>query len=87
MLEETIRLEELVEVLAPAAAAESGSADITGLLLDARADLAAMRAMQGRIDERDFGECEHCRQFIGVERLIALPDSTRCIACVGRVEP
>lgn len=85
VLEELIRLEDLVAVLDDAAGDAVGD-QIATMLREALADLTTLRAMQRRIEESGFGECEHCREFIGVERLIALPDSIRCMRCTGRVE-
>lgn len=56
---------------------------VAALLRQATADQAAMRAALDRVEEPGYGVCEHCRGFIGVERLMALPSATRCIACAS----
>jgi DnaK suppressor protein len=54
---------------------------VSSLLRQARRDRAALDATLGRIDDIEFGTCEHCHTFIGIERLLALPSARRCIAC------
>lgn len=39
-----------------------------------------------RIDDDDFGVCEHCGEPIGIKRLQAYPTSTTCIDCQRRIE-
>jgi RNA polymerase-binding transcription factor DksA len=56
-------------------------AQVTALLRQARADAADLRATLERVDEDGYGSCAHCHEFIGVERLLALPAATRCIRC------
>ena len=96
VLAELIQLEEQIESLSRsfddivAAAAQSNVDDehdpegttiaferqqVAALLRQATADHAAMIAARDRID--------HCRGFIGVERLLALPSAHRCIACAS----
>jgi DnaK suppressor protein len=36
--------------------------------------------------EGGYGVCEDCGRKIGDERLAALPDATRCVACQGEWE-
>lgn len=54
---------------------------VSALLAQARRDTLALRAVLGRIDDDDYGACDHCRGFIGLERLLALPSARRCITC------
>jgi RNA polymerase-binding transcription factor DksA len=55
---------------------------VSSLARQARLDRDALRATLARVDDDpDFGVCDTCRGFIGVERLLALPATTRCIAC------
>lgn len=54
---------------------------VSSLLRQARRDRAALDATLGRIDDSEFGTCEHCHAFIGIDRLLALPSARRCIAC------
>ena len=56
---------------------------VAALLRQATADHAAMTEARERIEEDGYGVCEHCRGFIGVERLLALPSARRCIACAS----
>lgn len=56
---------------------------VAALLRQAKADREAMRVALDRVEEPGYGVCEHCRGFIGVERLMALPSATRCIACAS----
>ncbi len=54
---------------------------VSALLRQARADAGILRTTLARADDTDFGACATCAQFIGVERLLALPSATRCISC------
>ncbi|MCU1394115.1 MAG: TraR/DksA family transcriptional regulator [Ilumatobacteraceae bacterium] len=56
-------------------------AQVTALLRQAEADREALRITVDRIEDPAFGVCEHCAGFIGIERLLALPAATRCVAC------
>lgn len=86
MLTEIIRLDDLLGLLSDALADGTAGQEVVAMAADAESDLTTMRSMQHRIEESNYGVCEHCRGFIGVERLIALPDSVRCFACTGRAE-
>ena len=55
----------------------------SSLLRQANADRDAMRDTLGRLDDPAYGPCEDCGEFIGVERLMALPATQRCIRCPG----
>ncbi|MEO6123631.1 MAG: TraR/DksA C4-type zinc finger protein [Ilumatobacteraceae bacterium] len=55
---------------------------VSALLRDAALDRAEMRATQDRVETQDFGFCELCHEFIGVDRLLAVPTTTRCVRCV-----
>ena len=56
-------------------------AQVTSLLRTAKADREALRTTMDSLDDEGYGVCEHCRGFIGVERLLALPAATRCVSC------
>jgi len=56
---------------------------VAALLRQTTADHEAMLAARDRIEAPGYGVCEHCRGFIGVERLLALPSAARCIACAS----
>jgi RNA polymerase-binding transcription factor DksA len=86
VLEEVIRLEELVQLLGNESSTGEPPAEVRAMLSDARSDLVAMRSMLDRIEQPGYGVCEHCHGFIGVERLIALPDIPRCFTCTGVIE-
>jgi DnaK suppressor protein len=51
-----------------------------------RAELVAIDAALGRIEEGVFGECEECGEEIGDARLKALPWAPLCIACQEKKE-
>ena len=56
---------------------------VAALLRQATEDHAAMTDASVRIETEGYGVCEHCRGFIGCERLLALPSARRCITCAG----
>ena len=49
---------------------------------DARRDTYA-RALR-RLDEGNYGSCEHCGTAIPLDRLLAIPETPHCITCGGR---
>lgn len=60
-------------------------AQVSALLRQARIDRDAHRGSLDRLaNDPAFGVCQGCGEFIGVERLMALPSSTRCITCARR---
>ena len=56
-------------------------AQVAGLLEQARVELVALAAAEGRLAEGTYGVCERCGGPIGEGRLEALPAATRCIRC------
>ncbi|MFZ4721138.1 MAG: TraR/DksA family transcriptional regulator [Ilumatobacteraceae bacterium] len=55
---------------------------VSALLRQTEDDRAALRATLERVEgDPSYGVCEVCRGFIGVERLLALPAASKCIAC------
>ena len=54
---------------------------VSSLLREARADKKALQQTFDRVEDTTFGICERCHGFIGVERLLALPVTTRCVEC------
>jgi DnaK suppressor protein len=55
---------------------------VSALLRQAREDRDALRSSLHRVDDDlGYGVCTECRGFIGVDRLLALPAATKCIAC------
>jgi len=53
----------------------------TSLLRQCASDRAALRETLDRLDDPSYGTCEICQEFIGAERLLALPSTQRCIRC------
>jgi DnaK suppressor protein len=54
---------------------------VSSLLRQTESDRAALRETLDRLDDDSYGTCEVCADFIGVERLIALPSTKRCVRC------
>lgn len=54
---------------------------VGALLRQTDADRIDMRSTQDRIEADDFGFCEVCHEFIGVDRLLVVPTATRCTRC------
>ncbi len=66
------------------AASEQATAQAISEILEHDREQAA-RAAQLRAQGR-LGVCEDCGRPIGAERLEALPESTRCVACQSQWE-
>jgi DnaK suppressor protein len=62
-------------------------AQVTALLADARAHLAELDEVAGRVAAGSYGTCEVCARPIATERLQARPTSRRCLACAGQGGP
>lgn len=45
-----------------------------------RTERVEMRRVLDLVDDLGYGVCDECRGFIGIERLMALPTTRRCIA-------
>lgn len=58
-------------------------AQVAALLEQAKHDTAALEQALAGVDDDAFGTCEQCAGPIGVERLIALPATRRCVQCAG----
>ena len=56
-------------------------AQISALLTSARAQLAALDDAQARLEAGTYGICERCGADIAVDRLLARPTATTCVAC------
>jgi len=54
---------------------------VTSLLRQSASDRAALRDTLDRLDDPAYGTCEVCAEFIGAERLLALPATKRCVSC------
>ena len=72
------RLEEHLASLQRSMAARQGK-DAGG---DASRELAETQAALERIAQGTYGRCETCDGAIGRQRLLALPTTRFCIACV-----
>jgi DnaK suppressor protein len=59
-------------------------AQVTALLADARARLAELDEVAGRVASGTYGTCERCDRPIGVERLEVRPTARRCVDCAQR---
>lgn len=73
-------LRELDRLDGEIAAAERTEAT-TGAIEALRAERAEMRRTLDRVDDLAYGVCEVCHTFIGIERLMALPATDRCMRC------
>jgi DnaK suppressor protein len=60
-----------------------GQAMAKGLEARRSARSRAIAAALERIEEREFGFCEDCGEFIGQGRLDVDPCATRCVSCAG----
>ncbi len=74
--------------------ADAGDASVADMLMDHDiaivsrqvVELTEVEAAQKRIANEDFGDCAECGAEIGISRLLAVPQATRCIACQGEHE-
>jgi DnaK suppressor protein len=53
-------------------------------LRTARRKLSGLQIAQSRIDAKDFGICERCKNPIPFARLMYMPESARCVHCAGK---
>lgn len=58
-------------------------AQVSALLLSARAQLAELDRAEQRVAGGSYGVCERCGQPIARERLRARPTARRCVACAS----
>lgn len=58
----------------------------TGLAANTLAALEDVAFALARLDDGSFGVCTDCRVPIGVERLMAVPETRYCVACQQRRE-
>jgi RNA polymerase-binding protein DksA len=73
---------------------DAGDASVADMLVDKNIatiarqveELTQVEAAQKRIADEDFGDCVECGAEIGINRLVAVPQATRCIACQGQHE-
>jgi RNA polymerase-binding transcription factor DksA len=67
-----------IEVELSTAASDGRSSVVLDGLREERAE---MRRTLDRVDDLAYGVCEVCHAFIGIDRLMALPATTRCMRC------
>jgi DnaK suppressor protein len=53
-------------------------------LKKAEANVKALERWLSLYTSDQFGKCSRCGQEININRLLLLPESTRCISCAGR---
>ena len=58
-------------------------AQVSALLLDARAYLGDLDRALARLDAGDYWDCAGCGAPIAPERLLARPATVTCISCAG----
>lgn len=56
-------------------------ADSLAIEHDLEGDLKGIDEALERIENGTYGYCENCHQFMGVDRLEAMPEATLCIKC------
>jgi DnaK suppressor protein len=56
-------------------------AQVNALLDQARRDRVALQESLARVDDSEYGPCERCARPIGLERLVAVPATRRCVEC------
>jgi RNA polymerase-binding transcription factor DksA len=62
-------------------------AQVTGLLVGAKAHLEELDQALARLDAGTYALCERCGEPIGTERLAARPATRTCITCAGSRPP
>jgi DnaK suppressor protein len=68
-------------------AGESLQEEMEAALVDHRnRQMAQIEAALQRLARREYGLCQDCDEFIGLERLRALPFARRCTPCQARAE-
>ena len=59
-------------------------AQVTSMALECRARLDAVDRAIAAADRPGFGSCELCGEAIGSPRMLAIPETRRCIRCATR---
>jgi DnaK suppressor protein len=54
---------------------------VSALHSQALHDVAALQRALLDLDHKDFGACDDCGGEIGIDRLVALPATRRCVNC------
>jgi DnaK suppressor protein len=58
-------------------------AKATAMLRHAQERLSELERAEARLRDGTYGWCERCRAAIGIERLEALPTTSRCVTCAA----
>ena len=53
-------------------------------LASLKSKLSRLEYLSTKIDDPDFGQCSMCGLQIPVKRLMAIPETTRCVQCADR---
>ncbi len=53
-------------------------------LRQAERKLTKLKVMQTKIDDEKFGLCTRCKNPIPVQRLLLMPQSSKCVRCASR---
>ena len=53
---------------------------------ETRLSISVIQSALDRIEQGTYGLCESCGEDIGLQRLDAVPEATRCVDCADRVE-
>ena len=53
-------------------------------LAEARERLAQLEVALTKVYQRDFGICVTCGEAIALERIMALPHASQCVACASK---
>lgn len=53
-------------------------------LRQAERKLTKLKVMQHKIDDDDFGKCERCKNAIPIQRILLMPQSSKCVHCASR---
>lgn len=53
-------------------------------LVETRKRLVGLEVALTKVWSKEFGKCVSCGQSVGLERLVALPESRQCVACAEK---
>lgn len=88
-LEESLQSEDSSERIPDPATGEGGTLSFE-YEMERQLDAASLAHVQqidvalGRMDAGTYGNCEECGNAIPIERLRALPHTTRCVSCASK---
>lgn len=54
---------------------------VEAALRNKKAKLNNLRKALDKLDDDDFGVCENCENTIRAERMMFMPESTKCVKC------